>query len=79
LQTLKIFVIIKVTKDKERRIKYLMLPLNQNEIAALQMVTAFVPVRDLLNAAQAGFDDINSNSAKENADLCFKAIKAFLK
>lgn len=56
-----------------------MLPLNQNEIAALQMVTAFVPVRDLLNAAQAGFDDINSNSAKENADLCFKAIKAFLK
>ncbi len=56
-----------------------MLPISQEEVAALQMILAFVPVRDLLIAAQAGFDDVDTTTSKENADLCFKAIKAFLK
>lgn len=55
-----------------------MLPLTQNEIAALQIILQFVSLKDLLFAAQTGFDEGDSVISKENADLCYKAMKAFL-
>lgn len=53
--------------------------INLNELAALQMVFEFVPVKDLLTAAMnymAEQDDVHS---KDNADVCYKAIASFLK
>lgn len=49
-----------------------------NELAALQLVLEFVPVKDLLKSAMNGFADDNDVKSKENADLCYKAIASFL-
>lgn len=55
-----------------------MLNINQDEVAALQLVLRFVKVKDLLKAAQDGFSLNDNVSSTENADLCYKAISTFL-
>ena len=56
-----------------------MLPLNQNEIAALQLVLQFTTLKELLISAQNGFDDADTTKSHDKADLCWKAVQAFLK
>lgn len=51
---------------------------NINDIAALQMLLSFISVKELVQAAMNGFAEEDSVTAKENADLCFKVIKAYL-
>lgn len=48
-----------------------------NEMLALQFVLSFVDAKALLTAAMNGFND-DTERAKENADVCYKAIKVFL-
>ena len=55
-----------------------MLNINQDEIAALQLVLRFIKVKDLLKAAQDGFSLKDSVNATENSDLCYKAMATFL-
>lgn len=54
-----------------------MLNNNLNDAAALQMLLSFVPVSDLIKAAMNGFSNDDSINAKENADLCYKILKAY--
>lgn len=56
-----------------------MLPLNQNEVAALQLVLQFTSLKELLISAQTGFDEDNTTNSHDKADLCWKAVQAFLK
>ncbi len=52
--------------------------INLNELAALQLVIEFIPVKELISSAMnymAEQDDLHS---KDNADICFKAIATFL-
>lgn len=51
---------------------------NLNNVAALQMLLSFISVRDLIEAAMNGFADKDSVQDKENADLCYKVLKAYL-
>lgn len=51
---------------------------NLNEIAAAQLLLQFIPLKDLITAAMHSFAEGNSVKDKENADLCYKAIEAFL-
>ena len=51
---------------------------NINDMVALQMLLSFIPVKDLVQAAMNGFAEEESVTGKENADLCFKVIKAYL-
>lgn len=51
---------------------------NINDIVALQMLLSFISVKDLVHAAMNGFAEEDSLTGKENADLCFKVIKAYL-
>lgn len=51
---------------------------NLNELAAVQLLLQFIPLKDLITAAMHGFAEGNSLKNKENADLCYKAIEAFL-
>lgn len=50
-----------------------------NELTALKLVFEFVPVKDLLTAAMHNFAETSDARSKDNADICFKAITAFLK
>lgn len=56
-----------------------MLPLNQSEIAALQLVLQFASLKEILISAQAGFDEADTPNSHDKADLCWKACTAFLK
>ena len=56
-----------------------MLPLNQNEIAALQLVLQFTNIKELLISAQAGFDEQDTINSHDKADLCWKAVQVFLR
>lgn len=56
-----------------------MLPLKQNEVAALQFVLKFVSLEEILISAQKGFDESEKTSKTEKADICRKAVEAFLK
>lgn len=56
-----------------------MLNVNQDEVAALQLVLKFIKLKDLLKAAQDGFSLEESVVATENADLCYKATVTYLK
>lgn len=49
-----------------------------NEMSALQFVLEFVPLKDLLLSAMEGFSEKEDTRSQENADLCYKAISAFL-
>lgn len=51
---------------------------NINDLVALQMLLTFISVEDLIHAAMNGFAEEDSLTGKENADLCFKVIKAYL-
>lgn len=51
---------------------------NLNEMAAVQLLLQFIPLKDLITAAMHGFADGDSIKDKENADLCYKAVEAFL-
>lgn len=51
---------------------------NINENVALQMLLSFISVKDLIHAAMNGFAEEDSITGKENADLCFKVLKAYL-
>lgn len=53
--------------------------LNLNETAALQLVFQFINVKQLLVAAMTGFAESDTPIDKDNADLCNKALYAFLK
>jgi hypothetical protein len=64
-------------KDK-RGVKAEMLKINFNEEAALQLVTEFIPVKDLLVAAMNEFSKSSSQTAVENSDILFKAVQAYL-
>lgn len=55
-----------------------MLKANLNELAALQFVTEFISISDLINAAMNGFSEESNTRAKDSADICSKALKAFL-
>lgn len=55
-----------------------MLKINFNEEAALQLVTEFIPVKDLLVAAMNEFSKSSSQTAVENSDILFKAVQAYL-
>lgn len=48
-------------------------------LAALRLVLEFVSVKDLLTSAMSTFAEDDSTKAKDNADLCYKAIATFLK
>jgi hypothetical protein len=52
---------------------------NLNELAALQLVFEFIPVKDLLNASMNYFSEQEDTHSQDNADVCFKAIATFLK
>ena len=56
-----------------------MLPLKQNEVAALQFVLKFVSLEEILISTQKGFDESEKASKTEKADVCWKAVEAFLK
>ena len=51
---------------------------NLNEMAAVQLLLQFISLKDLITAAMHGFADGDSVKDKENADLCYKAVEAFL-
>lgn len=53
--------------------------INLNELAALQFVLEFIPVKDLLSSAMNYLADQDSTHSKDNADVCYKAIATFLK
>jgi len=56
-----------------------MLDINGNELIALKLVLEFIPTKELLSAAMNGFSEKETTRAKDNADLCFKAVQTFLK
>ena len=49
-----------------------------NEQAAIQLLSTFIPLKELIAAAMHGFAENDSVKDKENADICYKAIKSFL-
>lgn len=49
-----------------------------NELAALQLVLKYVSLKDLLTQAMHGFAQIDTIKARDNADICSKAIDSFL-
>lgn len=51
---------------------------NLNDIAALQMLLSFMSVKELTEAAMNGFSLNDSVQDKENANLCYKVLKAYL-
>lgn len=51
---------------------------NINDMAALNLVMSFITVKELLIAAMSGFAQGNTTKDKENTDLCYKALTAFL-
>lgn len=53
--------------------------INLNELAALQLVLEFIPLKDLLSSAMNYMAEQDDTHSKDNADLCFKAITTFLK
>lgn len=53
--------------------------MNLNELAALQLVLEFIPVKDLLSSAMNYMADQEDTHSKDNADVCCKAIATFLK
>lgn len=53
--------------------------INLNELAALQLVLEFIPVKDLLSSAMNHMAEQEDAHSKDNADVCFKAITTFLK
>ena len=50
---------------------------NLNDTVALQMLLSFVSVKELIIAAMNGFSNDDSVQNKENADLCYKVLKAY--
>lgn len=56
-----------------------MLNVNLNEEAALRLVLRFLSVEDLITYAMHGLNDAESPKAKDNANVCFNALEAFLK
>lgn len=53
--------------------------LTLNEVAALQLVLSCTSVTDLIKAAMTGFAESDTVNDQDNADLCNKALFAFLK
>lgn len=49
-----------------------------NENLAIQFVLTFIDAKSLLAAAMEGFTESDSERAKENGDVCYKAIKVYL-
>lgn len=49
-----------------------------NRIAALKYVLEFISTEDLLTAAMNGFALKSNDASRDNSDICFKAIQAFL-
>lgn len=56
-----------------------MLNIGLNELAALKLVLEFVNVKDLLTNAMNSFSEKEDTNSKDNANVCFEAITAFLK
>lgn len=50
---------------------------NINSVVALQMLLSFISVEELIKAAMNGFAEDDSETGKENADLCYKVLKAY--
>lgn len=48
-----------------------------NEVAAMQFLITFIPLKEIVIAAMHGFAEGNSTKDKENADLCYKALQTF--
>lgn len=48
-----------------------------NESLALQFALSFIDAKTLLAAAMRGFDE-DTDKDRENSDVCYKAIKAYL-
>ena len=53
--------------------------LNMNEASAMRLVLEFISVKSLLTAAMNGFADSEKTPDRENSDICFKALQAYLK
>lgn len=53
--------------------------INLNELAALQLVLEYVPVKELLASAMNHMAEQADTRSKDNADVCCKAIATFLK
>lgn len=51
---------------------------NLNEQAALQLVLEYMSIKELLASAMNGFAQREDTHSQDNADICCKAIKAFL-
>lgn len=49
-----------------------------NEQAAIKLLSTFISLKELITAAMNGFAENDSVKDKENADICYKAIKSFL-
>lgn len=49
-----------------------------NETLAIQFALSFIDAKSLLAAAMRGFDE-DDERAKENSDVCYKAIQVYLK
>lgn len=56
-----------------------MLNVNLNEQAALQLVLQFMSVKELITSAMHTLSESDSPKSKDNANLCFSALEAFLK
>jgi hypothetical protein len=80
LKILKIYYIIyiyiyKVNNEGSKA----MSNLNLNELAALNLIFEFVPVKDLIVSAMNNFAEQEDTHSQDNADLCYKAVATFLK
>jgi hypothetical protein len=53
--------------------------LSFNELAALNLVLEFIPVKDLIVSAMNNFAEQEDTHSQDNADLCYKAVATFLK
>jgi hypothetical protein len=78
LKILKIYYIIYIYKVNNEGSKA-MSNLNFNELAALNLVLEFVPVKDLIVSAMNNFAEQEDIHSQDNADLCYKAVATFLK
>lgn len=52
--------------------------INVNDMIALKFVLEFISVEELLTNVMHQFNSKDDVKSKDNADVCFKAINAFL-
>ena len=52
--------------------------LSQSELSALQLIFTFIQPKEVITKAMDTYSNDESELSQDKADLCYKAIKAFL-